>query len=152
MFKSTVIWLFTEVLMEKISCHQCGKEITGKWISERRRFCTLACSRAFMKNIYKKLNPRAHNLISGDVGLLHELKVVCDLMVRGYEVFKAMNGGASCDLAILKNGKLIRVEVTTGTRLPGGKIVRPPKNLNQFEVLATVFHDGEIVYEPKIGD
>ncbi|MCI0528347.1 MAG: hypothetical protein L0Y56_12980 [Nitrospira sp.] len=82
-------------------------------------------------------------------GTFHEMKVVIDLMRRGYEVYRAVSGGAPCDFVAVKDGKAIRVEVTTGHRYKT-KLNHPPKDPNKFDVLAIVEHDGWITYRPDL--
>lgn len=60
-------------------------------------------------------------LPTGTVGAINELRVSVDLMARGYAVFRALSPSCPCDLAILKDDNLIRVEVKTGYRLCNGR-------------------------------
>lgn len=79
---------------------------------------------------------------------MSELRVAVDLMDKQYEVFRSISPACSCDLAILKGNKLIRVEVTTGTKAyTPGNITHPPKDASRYDVLAVVIGDS-IVYKP----
>lgn len=77
--------------------------------------------------------------------------VACDLLRRGYEVFRALSPSASCDLAILKAGKLLRVEVRTGYRDRITGQVGTTRT-HRADILAIAVHDGSIVYEPPIAE
>ena len=57
-----------------------------------------------------------YNLPSGVVGASSELRAASDLILRGYEVFRSVSPACSCDLVILKNGLLQRIEVRSGWR------------------------------------
>jgi hypothetical protein len=46
-------------------------------------------------------------------GARAELLAAAKLMIEGYEVFRALEPGSSCDLVALKNGQASRVEVRT---------------------------------------
>lgn len=97
-----------------VSCRGCGNPIP----EARKRYNAVYCSRLCMqdanKQKYREINPDTL-LSSGTVGAVSELVVCADLLKRGYEVFRAVSPSCSCDLAILKEGKLHRVEVRTAT-------------------------------------
>jgi hypothetical protein len=70
------------------------------------------------------------------------------LLLKGFEVFRAVSSACSCDLAILKEGMLKRIEVRTGRRCTNGKIYWPVKTeVENYDVLAIVLPD-EIIYKP----
>lgn len=74
-------------------------------------------------------------------------------MQKGYNVFRSMSPACPCDIAILKDGALSRVEVTTGKKLPSGKIMYPPHKEHTYDVLAVVLYDHgapAIIYEPEL--
>ena len=81
-------------------------------------------------------------------GAVSEMRVTIDLTERGYEVFKSINPSCSCDIAILKNGSLLRVEVTTGRFKPNGGLLYPNHAKDNFDILAIVLPSGEINYIP----
>ena len=81
---------------------------------------------------------------------MNEHRVILDLMERGWEVYKAVNGGAPLDLVAVQEDKIIRVEVTVGIRhTPTGPICIPnkKKERTRFDVLAIVVK-GKITYDP----
>jgi hypothetical protein len=77
------------------------------------------------------------------------LEVAVDLLSRGFHVFRALSHSCSCDLAIVKDGKLIRVEVTTGHSNKNGTIGYPAKDETKFDILAVCTKNG-IIYKPDI--
>lgn len=91
-------------------------------------------------------------LASSTTGAVSELTVACDLLKRGYEVFRAVSPSCSCDLAILKDNKLVRVEVRTAQRNQvTGNVLYPNPDRNRFDVLALVLlADNEIIYIPEL--
>lgn len=77
--------------------------------------------------------------------------VTYDLMLKGYEVYRAISPSSSCDLIALKGGLAIRVEVTKGTRT--GKVKRlwwPPHIPSRYDLLAVWESDGAITYSPDL--
>jgi hypothetical protein len=93
-------------------------------------------------------------LASATVGALGELLVAADLLIRGYEVFRAISPSCSCDLAILKDGKLLRVEVRTGYRTtvdPDAIAIGKKQGTHRADILAVVVHSPtRIRYEPEL--
>lgn len=103
---------------------------------------------------YKQRNPRPKNP-SGTTGAIAELIVCADLLKRGFEVFRSVSPSCSCDLAIMKDKKLVRVEVTTGYVTAGGKITHPkqPQHFHKFDLLAVyVTALGTVNYVPPLDD
>jgi len=78
------------------------------------------------------------------------MRVSTDLLMHGAEVFRALSPNCSCDLIILKDGKLLRVEVTTGHELLNGRVIHPKKTFAKRDLLAVVLWDGRIEYRPAL--
>jgi len=94
------------------------------------------------------------DLPSGTVGALHELLVCADLMMKGYNVFRAMSPSCSCDIMATKADVIYRIEVTTGIKYPSTGRISYPAHKNGrylFDILAVVFHNGEIIYHKDGG-
>lgn len=136
----------------------CKREGCGNLLSEKRlrhhsKYCSDECKQMDYKSTYHKLNPNAEvrsRKLASITGVTSELKVVIDLLGKGYEVFRAVNSLASCDLAILFKDKLSRIEVTTGHySSKDGKIFYPEHKKNNFDILAVVLHD-RIYYFPEL--
>lgn len=128
-------------------CLQCGGPIPEERRRYHAKYCSSHCSNLKNGKRYRYLNPKP--IFSTDtVGLISEHRVVIDLLSKGYEVFRAVSHACSCDLAILKNGHLLRVEVRTGRYTSTGKIWHNQKGF-KADVLATVMPE-EIIYEPTL--
>ena len=94
-----------------------------------------------------KLRPWA-GLVEGTVGALGELKVAADLMLRGFEVFRALSPSCSADLVIHKDGLTQRVEVRTGVYAQSGSRVVNDKT-HRADILA-IAYPNEVSYEPPL--
>lgn len=117
---------------------------------KNRKFCSKECREAYYKAKYREANPEPEiKLATGTTGTIAELRVAVDLLSRGFAVFRAMSPHCSCDLAVLDDKKLLRVEVTSGKRLGNGKISHPKKqeDSHKWDVLAVVLPDS-IDYTP----
>lgn len=136
-----------EILNQTLrACHFCGKEFMLR-NKHKRIFCSKECSKKCyiekfgLKSIYP-------NLPTGTVGTMSELIVFTDLLKKGFEVFRALSPSCSCDLAILKDKQLIRVEVTSGyKRLKDNGLSYPKKDSLKFDLLAVVVGN-EVYYQP----
>lgn len=81
------------------------------------------------------------------VGTRAELLVCCDLLVKGYEVFRNVSPHGTCDLVALKSDNIFRIEVKSGNVRSSGRISHAPAYYKgHFEVLAVVLPDGKILY------
>lgn len=129
------------------ACVNCASEFVGN--KRQYKYCSRKCNLDHYKKTFVRSNPML-GIPSGTVGAIHELLVCADLLKKGFSVFRALSQSCSCDLAVLNNGKLLRVEVTTGYVSPTGKINHPTKDSKQFDILALVFGDGKIKYTPEL--
>lgn len=74
-----------------------------------------------------------------------------DLMLKGWEVFRAVSSSSSCDLYALHAEHRLRIEVTTGHRSYTGTGMITRKDPAKFDVLAVYFPgEPEIVYQPPL--
>jgi hypothetical protein len=130
-------------------CVLCGiKLLTRK---TRQKYCSEACRRAHKNKMWNGINQTDLKLSCGTTGAIAELLVASDLLSNGYEVFRALSPSCSCDLAILKDGQLLRVEVTTAYLLPSGKLQAPKKPQEKSDIVAYVIKKTkEVVYEPAL--
>ena len=101
-------------------CSFCGGEF--KTTRPQKKFCSIDCRRIFTQNEYRKRNLLSA-VSSGTRGAIGELTICVDLLSKGYEVFRSVSPTSSCDLAILKDGKLLKVEVRTGYRSRSGNLM-----------------------------
>ena len=138
-------------------CPECSlnflaKSTTHKFCSQK---CFLAHSRIFRYEGVKLPAPT--------MGALSELVVSADLLSKGFEVFRALTSSCSCDLAILKNGKLSRIEVKTAYKNNSGKYVFANGRLDadnlrvyantkiKADILALYIRsENKIIYQPKL--
>ncbi len=107
--------------MDKRICKHCNKPIP---IIRRPQaiYCSEECYRLAIMKRYHSLNPQSVLSLTAS-GAVSEYKAIIDLLIRGFEVFRSVEPGASCDLAILKEGKLLKVEVKTQKYSSIGKIL-----------------------------
>jgi hypothetical protein len=100
-----------------IRCRHCGKQILPRG-KAKLVYCSIECERECMRIVtqatYKsRSNTAETRLNTCQTGARSELCATCDLMSKGYEVFRALSPSSSCDLVIIKNGGMRRVEVRT---------------------------------------
>jgi hypothetical protein len=120
--------------------------------SQRRwtaRFCSKKCRGRAYRAKHEERSVILASVPTGTIGAIAELVVAADLLRKGYEVFRAQSPSCSCDLVILKDDKLLRVEVRTGYRLTSG-LSWPKKNF-RADIFAVVVHStNAIYYEPDL--
>lgn len=126
----------------------CGKQFFTR--QGRARFCSNTCRKEVAAKRFRDRNP-APTVSSGTRGAIGELIVCADLLNKGYEVFRSVSPSCSCDLAVLKDGKLLRIEVRTGHWTLGGKLTysKSPKDLERSDVFAVIVGD-QIYYIPDL--
>lgn len=129
-----------------MKCSNCGNKIPEEKLRRNSLTCSTQCAKEREDGIYKELNP-APTIPSGTRGAVSELRACVDLMERGFEVFHSVSPDSSCDLAVLKDDRLLRVEVRTGHYKRSGGYSYPGKV--RADMLAVVLHD-QIVYEPPL--
>ncbi len=89
-------------------------------------------------------------LTSSDHGALNELRVVIDLMAKGYKLFRAINPNSPFDLVAYNEGKLYRVEVRTSVLKKDGTLGSTiKKDRDETDIYAWVMPN-TIIYEPNI--
>lgn len=134
--------------MNKISCVICGKEF---FQGTRKKYCSRECAKQYQKTQYEKNNLKLE-VCSATVGTIGELRVSTDLLIRGFDVYRSLSPACKADLVVLKEKKLVRVEVTTGYLDYKGNVINNKKYADQsnFDVVAVVFTTGEIKYFPDI--
>jgi len=111
--------------------------------------CGPECKKEQRQNKMNLLNPSIPNTRLR--GAISELRAAADLMNRGFEVFRAESPLASCDLIILKDKIMKRVEVKS-TRYSGPKKqMQYPQGIkdSKHDILVFVFSD-KIKYKPLL--
>lgn len=132
-----------------MKCLECGVELLEEKTRRRTKYCSPECARLRKNREYRALNPNAGKFSPSVIGSINELRVVVDLLMRGFHVFRNVCPGAPCDLALLIDSRLIRVEVTTGSYTPRGSLSYPPHNAENRDLLAVVAPD-KIIYMPEL--
>lgn len=126
------------------TCVRCGGPISKVRQRSNARFCTNECR----DGSYAKYTHDAP-LTHPTIGAISELIVSAHLLLKGYEVFRAMSPACSCDLIINKAGAMKRIEVRSGYITMGGKVNCPfnHRDIGRSDILAIVVNDGkQIVY------
>lgn len=83
------------------------------------------------------------------IGVIAEYQVIQDLMEKKCEVFKACNPSAPCDLVVLHQSKLYRVEVKSWGSMSQRKNLSSRQRA-KHDVLAVVHDASTITYAPDI--
>jgi hypothetical protein len=136
-----------ERFSDRVACAVCGQPIRGR--RSNAKYCGKTCYQKHLMRRWRRWNPNP-SLQSGTIGAMAELIVATDLLKRGYEVFRALSPAASCDLAVLKDGKLLRVEVRSGYKYGSSDKVIGNRH-HRADILAMwVGHEQLIRYEPEL--
>jgi hypothetical protein len=134
--------------MNTMPCVNCTKPFTPTrfW----HKFCSEQCR---IEGNYKKLASMNtfYKLPKTTIGVVSEFRVCCDLLSKGFDVFRSLNPASKCDLAIRKGKVCLRIEVRTAHRTSAGKVYknRQRKKVDDQDVFAFVLPE-EIIYEPTI--
>ena len=134
----------------KCKYEDCQKSFFVKTDKNPKLFCSIPCYGKNQRKLYCDKNIYSNKIPSGTVGAIHELIVCCDLMRKGFDVYRSLSQSCPCDLAVVKDGKLLRIEVTTAHKSSTGKNLHPSKDTDNFDILALAFHDGKIEYIPTL--
>ncbi|HEC67005.1 MAG TPA: hypothetical protein ENI23_17145 [bacterium] len=126
-------------------CRECGKEFDG---NKGRVYCDQFCNAAYRR---KQYNPRAKtkHLNAGTTGAIAELAVCQHLMMKGYEVHRAVSQASNSDLIGIKNNVVYRFEVRTGSYLKNGKVWCPKQNIKAENLIVFIFSDHSFHYSPE---
>lgn len=129
----------------------CGGIVSAAKVRRHALYCSDRCST-------QHYNDRNYHSVgkldipTGTIGAISELVISADLLRRGFAVFRAVSPSCSCDLAVLKDGKLFRVEVTTGYVVAGKLSHSKKKDKGKWDLLGIVDRQGRITYEPPFND
>ena len=132
-------------------CRRCDTPFEGRAVTQV--FCSPTCQKADATERWSFPKVEGKKLAPATVGALSEMLVCADLLKQGFEVFRAVSPSCSCDLAILKDHRLVSVEVRTGYRALNGSIQWPKKDM-RGDVLAIVIqrqNEPEIIYSSVQG-
>lgn len=121
-------------------CFCCKKTFMA---THNQRYCSVGC-REKDYGIVSEFK----GVATATVGAIQEYRVVIDLLSKGFEVFRATSPSCSCDILVLKENKMIKVEVRTAYKSISGKFIYPKNNI-KADILALVLPKGEIKYLPE---
>lgn len=138
------------------NCKECGAPLTGR---RNKDFCDVRCSRAWHSKQWRDQNPKtaAAQLANGTVASMNVMRVMLDLVSKGYNVYRAAFEAMPFELIAFRRLDSgiemahMRVKVTTGHRTATGLISHrklPPAEYG-YDVLAVVVGT-DIVYEGAI--
>ena len=125
-------------------CIECHEELP----SNRLKYCSEKCKRIHLKQVYIENNPFMGKS-PATTGAISELRVSVDLLAKGYDVFRALSPSCTCDLAIIKDGKLFRIEVRTTHMRLDGTPTRNHGDKTKADIWAWVSSEG-VIYEPNL--
>lgn len=135
--------------MKELICENCKTKFE-KTQNSRKRFCTIKCNKEYYKKLYAKLNPTP-KCQPTTLGNVQEMRVIIDLLIRGFHVFRSCSHYAPFDIIMVNEGKFRVVEVVTGYYSGSGNINHGKKKLKKkWDYLAIVTRDGDILYEPEM--
>ena len=89
-------------------CVTCGTDFTPR--GSRHRYCGMACT----PEARSQQNLPTLHMTTATVGAMIELMVCTDLMIRGYDVFRAVSPSCYCDLVARKGDLTLHIEARTG--------------------------------------
>ena len=131
-----------------VKCVQCGAVILQSGRGRKRKYCSERCHLRVVSIRYHEANPKT-NLTAPNVGAISEFRVVTELLLKGYDVFRAVSPASPFDLVAFKDGHIYRVEVTTGHyKGTEGRFTYSQHDPNKFDIMAVVLLD-KIVYLPE---
>jgi hypothetical protein len=92
------------------------------------------------------------NTNTSSLGAALEMIVCADLLLRGLAVFRSVSPACSCDLVILLDGRLLRIEVTAGSiSRTSGKLAFSFHDPANYDTIAVVLPDKSISMENRRG-
>ena len=122
------------------TCLNCGDVLSEKKERRNAKFCSDNCYKKHFRQAVLSKNPDP-DMPTATRGILSELKVISYLLENKMDVFHAVSSSCSCDIAVLKNNKLYKVEVRTGYYLPSGKTTFPKPDLSKSDIIAVAYKD-----------
>jgi len=134
-------------MITKKHCTHCA--IAYKSEYKHQKYCSVYCKEKARYEKRQQLRPSVP-IDNGTQGASSELRVVIDLISKGYMVFRNVCPTGSIDLIAVergKNGSVLRVEVKT---CPRGSEVKTKYNECFFDHLAVVNYSGNITYYPEM--
>ena len=135
-----------------MSAKKC-KECKLKFIptTSANKFCSKYCCDRYHNNL--NMEKSTHKARSkGSLGAAVESIICGDLLLKGFDVYRAVTPNALCDLVIIKDKEVLRVEVKTCLIYQKtGRIHYASPNPENYDILA-LYHVSTktIIYNPEI--
>lgn len=141
---------------DRKTCQQCSGVFLvgfgrGLGRSRQARFCNKVCQRKYLSLKYRSNKPKHLFTSTGSFGASSELRASCFLLERGYNVFRSVSQSCPFDLVAEKDGRLLKVEVTTGQKSLGNVVIHNKKQeIKSWDILIVVMAGtGEVICEPS---
>lgn len=113
-----------------------------------KKFCSRKCNGQHNRRRVQEQHHQGTDCSA--TGALCELVVAADLMQKGYEVFRPLSPSAPCDLVVIKDQRILRIEVRKGHDSSKGiRFGKYPKDEGNQDHYAVVLTD-RIVYCPDL--
>jgi len=128
-------------------CPQCGNEFRKR--SHNAAYCSHSCAQEAKNAAHRKRNAVPDGICAADRGAYGELLVCCDLLHKGYDVYRSVSPAAKCDLVVIRPPIMYRIEVRTGhLQLHSGTMSYPKDRLtDEFtDILAVVIQAKDVWY------
>jgi hypothetical protein len=119
----------------------------------KRKYCYECLTKHDNDNV-DRLTSKKYGINSATkIGALSELVASIDLIRKGYDVFRALSASCPCDLIIIKDGLLKRVEVRTAS-MRRGQLSYSDGDIEEgkSDILALVLDDDVLYALPKKGE
>lgn len=143
-----------------MNCKECFADLPID-AKSNRKFCDKHCASEYAKKEWRERNPKSPltQLATNTVAEANEMKVAIDLLVKGWQVYRAAFPGMLCDMLIYspnavryeEDSGMRRVEVTSGNYAANGTLSHPIRTPANYDVLAIVT-PSKIVYKPELGE
>jgi hypothetical protein len=131
-------------------CSTCSNEFfTG---IKKKKYCSKKCRIEKYNSILACSRFKEKGISSGTVGAIGEILVSGELMMKGYEIYRALSPSSGCDILAIKNDKILKIEVRTGYKTIGNKIAYFEKKTKgeQFAVILYEKDNYKIHYFPEL--
>lgn len=146
-FLLSIAFVHSSAIMSIMTCIWCKTPFEPK-NKHKRSYCSRQCRTKFYNHELWTKIPESVNISTGTVGAIGELVASTDLLSRGFPVFRALSPSCPCDLVIIVENTVVRIEVRTGYEAKSGRLYFSGHNL-RADVLAIVArHDRSVHYHP----
>ena len=88
--------------------------------SDNKGYCSKECNLDTIE--VEEYSKNYYGIAPGTIGAIGELKVSCDLLEKGWEVFRSVSPHSKCDIVISKGSINLRIEVRKGHKNKDGTV------------------------------